>query len=153
MDQAAEQTEKTAIIQDGWREKMLKKVDEVKATREVRVSAYKEVDRYFATVFVRLAWIYFQIDPKELKKFEKAEIEQLAEMMYEKTYKRAAFNLVLMLSIPVFGWATLLVQSDPKEGGTTAWSYRVRYRKLKNLYGKNYFPHTALLQRIKREEE
>lgn len=108
-----------------------------------------EVKKEFAATFVNLAYNLMGISKDQLKKLnDKNDLEELAEILNEKTKKRTRIYVPLCALIPIAGWIIFLVQIQETDQKCWCLYYRHSYKFLKKIFGKNWFPYECVKGRI-----
>ena len=147
----------------GAKEEILgRKLENFKAknmnTAELEKIAYFQRD--FIDFFICLCGHLRNISSEQLYTLSVEELNVLANQIYEKCrvsrlsrFIGAPFSVILLLLIPLFGWAELWANliRDDNEGSVAylpldKWRYMFKFRKLRKQFGPDYFPYATLLK-------
>ncbi len=137
-------TETQNLVTDGRREKLVKKLNEFRV-EGLTAKEKEELDWHrntFVKSFTEVSWEFLGISKTQLVQLGKEDLEELAEILNEKTKMYPGIWATLLLPIPIVGWIALCIMKYDDPG--CCLYYRRKYKILKKALGENYFPHEAL---------
>ena len=141
-----------ALILINNREKTLAKLDNLKidGMTAMEKENMEKLSKEFSKIFIHYCSKIFGLKPDQLKNLDKEDLTEIAEMIVEKTSKVTNLQkfvvIPLLVLIPIAGWIILELFID--DGTFKSSCYKRLYRKIKNHYGKDWFPYEALKKKL-----
>jgi len=133
--------EGAGIIQQTEEERVLARLEQFKVcnlnARQKRAIDY--VERNFVLCFMGLSWSVCGVAKEQLAELGSEDLKILARMLEKRTIPMKRLQLAFVFGVPVIGWIIGLMFHDDS-CALQSWCYARSWRKLRKVYGKDYFP-------------
>ena len=151
----------TKLIRTPSRDLLLKKLDSLKSNNlSAKESGYlsRSIDLNTA-VYFQLCWKKFGVSLNQLRNFDPKELEELGNLIYERSRIYGPLQILAHICIPIFGWIVLvysLIELDRSpeyyirnEGSACFKNMRYFwwYRRIYRLSGQKFIPNLNLVKK------